>query len=81
MQYGPELGDSVFLDLLATFLSRRYATSIPVLPESLAVTPGASIGLLWALTAFTNAPGRNFAPAKKITRAAFLPLPDRKSVE
>lgn len=39
------------------------------------MTPGASIGLLWALMAFTNAPERNLSYTSKVTRAAFLPLP------
>lgn len=69
------MGDSAFRELLATFLSRRYLSSNPVSPECIAVTPGASIGLLWALIAFTNAPNKRLRSEEKVTRMAFLPLP------
>jgi DNA-binding transcriptional MocR family regulator len=53
LQYGPDLGDSTVRSHLASFLSRVYRHGPDeeqiVDPFRIALTPGASVGLQWAL--------------------------------
>jgi 2-aminoadipate transaminase len=55
-QYGPVQGDGGFLTALAAFLTRQYGEGEPpVVREHLAVTSGASFGLLLACHLFVRA--------------------------
>ncbi|KAI8927764.1 pyridoxal phosphate-dependent transferase [Entophlyctis helioformis] len=55
LQYGPILGDLRFRIELAKFLTRQYGGSVPVQPESLCITNGASQSFSNIITMFTDA--------------------------
>ncbi|KAJ3358924.1 hypothetical protein HDU91_005067, partial [Kappamyces sp. JEL0680] len=54
LQYGPQLGDAVFRNALADFLSSPLAYASPVLPSHLCVSNGASQSLANLMNLFAQ---------------------------
>ncbi|KAJ3386230.1 hypothetical protein HDU92_002628 [Lobulomyces angularis] len=54
LQYGPSLGDLEFREVLSTFLTEEYNDGVPVLPQHLSISNGASQSLFNIISLFTD---------------------------